>query len=516
MRGHRFHRQARNIGRARRRAQTKRFLREWVKGLTFARVSFILLGLPLTYYVYREVTRDVLIIDPITVPKRFEEAGLTPQVMANRLGDRLQEIERSTQTSMKKDVMGALGEETTIPEVEIPGTKLGLKTVVDIARSVFGRHTKHIGGDVVFPVKSAATGIESSSIKNPVNLTVYFVQERVGSQSLNETVDGDDIAGLVQKLAELALRQVNPYVLAAYYEDRKQISLAESTAEAMTRDASQDTLHKTAAFDLWCIALGDEGKYDEAIAKCIKAIELDPRDKYAYGNWGLALDAEGKHQEAIAKWTKAIELDPRDSFAYGPLGDAFLSQGRHEEAAAMYAKVIKLDPKDSTAYDHWGIALRYEGKYEEANAKFAKAIEINPENKFAYDNWGLALDADGKHQEAITKYAKAIEIDSQYVIAYIDWGTTLRLTGKPEDAIAKYAKAIEIDPKNKSAYGDWGFALDDEGKYEEAITKYAKVIELDPKDVLAYNSWAMSLQKLGRRQEASEKFAAAQKAATAH
>lgn len=467
------------------------------------------------YYVYREVTRDVLIIDPITVPKQFEEAGLTPQVMANRLGDRLQEIERSTQTSMKKDVMGALGEETAIPEVEIPGTKLGLKTIVDVGRSIFGRHPKHLGGDVVFPVKGTETGVESGSIKNPVNLTVYFVQER-GSHSLNEAANGNDIPGLVDKLAELALRQVNPYVLAAYYDDHKKTALAESTAEAITQDASQDKLHKTAAFDLWCIALEDEGKYDEAIAKCIKAVELDPKDKYAYGNWGMALEAEGKHIEAIAKWTKVIELDPKDDLAYDTLGSALLDQGRHEEAIAMYAKAVKLNPKDSAAYDNWGIALRYEGKYEEAIAKYAKAIEIDPENKFAYDNWGVALDAEGKRWEAIAKYSKAIEIDPKYALAYVDWGSTLRSLGKTDDAIAKYAKAIEIDPKNKSAYGDWGFALDDEGKYEEATTKYAKVIELDPKDVLAYTSWGMSLQKLGRGEEAAEKFAAAQKAATAH
>jgi tetratricopeptide (TPR) repeat protein len=515
MRGRRFHRQVRNIGRARRRAQAKRLLHGWVKRLTFARVSFVLLGLPLMYYVYREVARDVLIIDPITVPKRFEEAGLTPQVMANRLGDRLQEIERSTQTSMKKDVMGALGEETTIPEVEIPGTKLGLKTIVDVGRSIFGRHPKHIGGDVVFPVKVTETGVESGSIKNPVNLTVYFVQER-GSHSLNERVDGDDIPGLVDKLAELALRQVNPYVLASYYDDHNKMDKVKSIVEAMTLDSSQDKLHKTAAFDLWCLALNDEGKYDEAIAKCIKAIELDPKDEFGYGGWGSALESEGKHVEAIAKWTKVIELNPKNDFAFDTLGNALLVQGRFDEAIAMYAKVIKLNPKDAAAYDNWGSALRYEGRYEGAIAKFAKAIEIDPENKFAYDNWGLALDAEGKRWEAIAKYARAVQIDPQYAPAYVDWGATLRSLGKIDEGIAKYAKAIEIDPKNKAAYADWGFALDDEGKYEEAMTKYAKVIELDPKDVLVYSSWGISLQKLGRIEEAEEKFAAARQAATAH
>ena len=146
------------------RTRSVKLLKGLVKQLTWVRVAFVLLGLPLIFYVYREVTRDVLIIDPISVPKRFEEAGLTPQVMADRLGERMQEIERSTQTRMKKDVLAARPGETAIPEIEIPGTKLGLRTVVDVARSVFGRHPKHIGGDIVL-LDDARTGIEEHRIK---------------------------------------------------------------------------------------------------------------------------------------------------------------------------------------------------------------------------------------------------------------------------------------------------------------------------------------------------------------
>jgi hypothetical protein len=70
--------------------------------MTFGRVAFTVLVLPLLLYVYREVTRDVLIIDPFTVPKRFEETGLTSEVMANRIGDTLHEIETTTQPECRR------------------------------------------------------------------------------------------------------------------------------------------------------------------------------------------------------------------------------------------------------------------------------------------------------------------------------------------------------------------------------------------------------------------------------
>lgn len=79
------------------------FLKMTLRGITFRRLAVAIFVLPLLFYVYREITRDVLIIDPFTVPKQFEEAGLTSDVMANRIGDTLQQIEIATHTGMKKD-----------------------------------------------------------------------------------------------------------------------------------------------------------------------------------------------------------------------------------------------------------------------------------------------------------------------------------------------------------------------------------------------------------------------------
>src|SRR5215475_8395378 len=209
----RFHRRLRKNGNSKWAAgasRAKTVFREIAKRLTVGRVAFVLLGIPLAIYIYREVTRDVLVIDPIAVPKRFEEAGFTPQVMANRLGDRLQEIEKSTQTYMRKDVLGS-AQELTIPEIEIPGTKLGLKSIVDVGRSIFGRHPKHIGADIVL-AKTSAVGPASDSVV----VTAYFVQEPTGRQSLSDTIQSGDVSDVVQRIAELALRQINPYVLGCY------------------------------------------------------------------------------------------------------------------------------------------------------------------------------------------------------------------------------------------------------------------------------------------------------------
>src|SRR5271166_1703645 len=202
-------------------SRLKAFLKDALGRITLGRVALAILVLPLLFYVYREVTRDVVIIDPFTVPKHFEEAGLTSEVMANRIGDRLRQIEVAAQTQMKKDNLTSLREEGSVPDVEIPGTKLGLKTLVDITRTLFGVYPKHISGDIVVPVDTP-TKVGSPPVQQQATVTIYLTQGRSRSAGVSVVVAADDLGLLVQSTAETALGQVNPYVLAAYRDDHRE------------------------------------------------------------------------------------------------------------------------------------------------------------------------------------------------------------------------------------------------------------------------------------------------------
>jgi hypothetical protein len=57
-------------------SRLKSLLSESLKKVILAKFAIGVLALPFTLYIYREVTRDALIIDAFTVPKDFEEAGL--------------------------------------------------------------------------------------------------------------------------------------------------------------------------------------------------------------------------------------------------------------------------------------------------------------------------------------------------------------------------------------------------------------------------------------------------------
>jgi len=354
-------------------SRLKALLKDTLGRITLGRLALAILGLPLLFYIYREVTRDVIIIDPFTVPKRFEEAGLTSEVMANRIGDTLHQIEIATQTRMKKDNLTSLREEWSVPDVEIPGTKLGLKTLVDVARTVFGIYPKHISRDIVVPVDTP-TKVGSPPVNQQATVTIYLTQGRSRSAGVSLAVPADDLGLLVQSTAETALGQVNPYVLAAYRDEHREYEKAIEIVERIIQDPSEDILHKTAAYDLWGNVLRDQKKPDEAIAKYQKAIELDPKLAHAYVGWGNVLYDQKKPDEAITKYQKASELDPKDATPpYVGWGIVLYEHGKPDEAIAKFQKASELDPKYARAYYNWGIVLSEQKNYDEAIAKFQKA-----------------------------------------------------------------------------------------------------------------------------------------------
>jgi tetratricopeptide (TPR) repeat protein len=61
--------------------------------------------------------------------------------------------------------------------------------------------------------------------------------------------------------------------------------------------------HANRAYELY-----EQGRYDEAIEECNKAIELDPNMMEAYGNRTVAYKEQGKKTEAIADLETFITL----------------------------------------------------------------------------------------------------------------------------------------------------------------------------------------------------------------
>src|SRR5262249_45167676 len=81
-----------------------------------------------------------------------------------------------------------------------------------------------------------------------------------------------------------------------------------------------------------------QGKLDESIAHCQKAIALNPQDAGAHNDLGFLLRRQGKLDAAVAACRKAIELDPKWACPQVNLGTALHDQKKLDEAIICYRK----------------------------------------------------------------------------------------------------------------------------------------------------------------------------------
>ncbi|QDU62755.1 Tetratricopeptide repeat protein [Planctomycetes bacterium Pan216] len=72
------------------------------------------------------------------------------------------------------------------------------------------------------------------------------------------------------------------------------------------------------------VALKDEKKYEEAVAKLQEAYALNEKDTLPLHAQVQALTELGRHEESIAMAKKIVDLEPDDQFSYIALSRAYV------------------------------------------------------------------------------------------------------------------------------------------------------------------------------------------------
>jgi superkiller protein 3 len=94
-------------------------------------------------------------------------------------------------------------------------------------------------------------------------------------------------------------------------------------------------------------ALGEKGRYREALGYAEEAARLEPMYPPAHGNLGFLLYRAGRIDEAIDRFRRAILLQPDYAEAHYNLGIAYGKQGRVEEAMKEMALGAELRSRQS-------------------------------------------------------------------------------------------------------------------------------------------------------------------------
>ena len=145
-----------------------------------------------------------------------------------------------------------------------------------------------------------------------------------------------------------------------------------------------------------CASLFKQGRYEESLLYCDKALEIDPNHVLALGNKGVALGNLGRYEEAISYFDKALEIDPNNADALYNKGFALYNLGRYKEAISYFDKALEIDPNYANALKNKNEALRNLGREPEIKeqrdgtsgcliATAAFGSELSPQVQFLRD-----------------------------------------------------------------------------------------------------------------------------------
>jgi tetratricopeptide (TPR) repeat protein len=123
-----------------------------------------------------------------------------------------------------------------------------------------------------------------------------------------------------------------------------------------------------------------QGDLDLAITLYRRSIELHPTAE-AHTFLGWTYRFQGRLEEAIAECKRAIELDPAYGNPYNDIGACLMEMGRHDEAIPWLEKATRAERYDAYHYAWYNLGRAYVYKewYKKAQECFEHALDIDEE-----------------------------------------------------------------------------------------------------------------------------------------
>ena len=158
------------------------------------------------------------------------------------------------------------------------------------------------------------------------------------------------------------------------------------------------------------------GNLPLAIQLLKRAVEVEPKNKYAWNNLGLCYLSLRQSENAVGAFKKALEVNPYDEFAYNNLGRAYWQDRKYEEAAESFHKQLENNPLDKFAHGNLGAMYAEWHKYDLAAPELEKAASLTPDDATLQVTLGDAYLNLGQDDKALTAFDRAVEISASPLV----------------------------------------------------------------------------------------------------
>jgi protein O-mannosyl-transferase len=124
-------------------------------------------------------------------------------------------------------------------------------------------------------------------------------------------------------------------------------------------------------------ALMAAGRYDEAVGRFRKAVQVNPESVKGRYHLGSALAKAGRPEEAVVEFEALLKAGFAVDTA-GQLAEAYAATGRFDSAIATREQIVAALPNSPAEHNLLGIDLARASRYEEAIRQFETAANLDP------------------------------------------------------------------------------------------------------------------------------------------
>jgi len=166
------------------------------------------------------------------------------------------------------------------------------------------------------------------------------------------------------------------------------------------------------------VALSNEGKFDEAVAKFNEVSAKIPKCVECQMNIGAVYMKKKDYDNAEIAFKKAIEINPNSSEAYLGLSNVYNVQKKFDQAAEAGTMAQKLGAAggaaggNASATFNQGVIAWNAGKIPEAQKLFEQAVAADPKMAEAHYWLGMANVNQGKLPEAAKSFEEYLKLDA--------------------------------------------------------------------------------------------------------
>ncbi len=122
------------------------------------------------------------------------------------------------------------------------------------------------------------------------------------------------------------------------------------------------------------------GDYDMAVELYKRSLDLHPTaEAFTFLGWTHRM--QGKIEDAIAECKKAIQVDPDFGTPYNDIGAYLIEKGEYDEAIPWLERALQSRRYDSYHYPHYHLGRAYMAKemYVKARYHLEQALKLSPD-----------------------------------------------------------------------------------------------------------------------------------------